>query len=126
MAADGPLRVVFAEDNYLVRAGTAALIAEVDEIDLVRLVDDPSSPAVCGNAAGRPPIRRGSARSWWPPHPGKSELTSTVVIATSSCTRPDGARLSLASRPVDAKHAEHMRPLGLVADVEGDVTARRT
>jgi len=43
MAADGPLRVVFAEDNYLVRAGTAALLAEVDEIDLVRLVDDPYS-----------------------------------------------------------------------------------
>jgi DNA-binding NarL/FixJ family response regulator len=43
MAADGPLRVVFAEDNYLVRAGTAALLAEVEEIDLVRLVDDPYS-----------------------------------------------------------------------------------
>jgi DNA-binding NarL/FixJ family response regulator len=43
MAADGPLRVVFAEDNYLVRAGTAALLAEVDDIDLVRLVDDPSA-----------------------------------------------------------------------------------
>ncbi len=38
-----PLRVVFAEDNYLVREGTAALLAEVDEIDLVRLVEDPNS-----------------------------------------------------------------------------------
>jgi DNA-binding NarL/FixJ family response regulator len=41
MAAEGPLRVVFAEDNYLVRAGTAALLAEADEIDLVRSVEDP-------------------------------------------------------------------------------------
>jgi len=38
-----PLRVVFAEDNYLVRQGTAALLAEVDEIELVRLVEDPHS-----------------------------------------------------------------------------------
>ena len=37
------LRVVFAEDNYLVRQGTAALLAEVDEVDLVRLVEDPQS-----------------------------------------------------------------------------------
>jgi DNA-binding NarL/FixJ family response regulator len=37
------LRVVFAEDNYLVREGTAALLAEVDEVELVRLVEDPSS-----------------------------------------------------------------------------------
>jgi DNA-binding NarL/FixJ family response regulator len=35
-----PLRVVFAEDNYLVREGTAALFAEVAEIELVRLVQD--------------------------------------------------------------------------------------
>jgi DNA-binding NarL/FixJ family response regulator len=41
MAAEGPLRVVFAEDNYLVRAGTAALLAECGDIDLVRLVEDP-------------------------------------------------------------------------------------
>src|SRR5262245_3633035 len=41
MPAEGPLRVVFAEDNYLVRAGTAALLAEVGEIDLVRQVEDP-------------------------------------------------------------------------------------
>jgi DNA-binding NarL/FixJ family response regulator len=38
-----PLRVVFAEDNYLVREGTAALLAEVDEVELVRLVEDPNS-----------------------------------------------------------------------------------
>jgi DNA-binding NarL/FixJ family response regulator len=38
-----PLRVVFAEDNYLVREGTAALLAEVAEVELVRLVDDPQS-----------------------------------------------------------------------------------
>jgi DNA-binding NarL/FixJ family response regulator len=44
MAANRPaLRVVFAEDNYLVREGTAALLAEVDEIDLVRSVEDPES-----------------------------------------------------------------------------------
>jgi DNA-binding NarL/FixJ family response regulator len=38
-----PLRVVFAEDNFLVRQGTAALLSEVDEIDLVGLVGDPNS-----------------------------------------------------------------------------------
>ena len=44
MAPTGrPLRVVFAEDNYLVRAGTAALLAEVDDVVLVRLVEDPQS-----------------------------------------------------------------------------------
>jgi len=44
MAATEPaLRVVFAEDNFLVREGTAALLAEVDEIELVRLVEDPQS-----------------------------------------------------------------------------------
>jgi DNA-binding NarL/FixJ family response regulator len=44
MAATQPaLRVVFAEDNFLVREGTAALLAEVDEIELARMVDDPQS-----------------------------------------------------------------------------------
>jgi DNA-binding NarL/FixJ family response regulator len=38
-----PLRVVFAEDNYLVREGTAALLGEVAEVELVRLVEDPQS-----------------------------------------------------------------------------------
>jgi DNA-binding NarL/FixJ family response regulator len=37
------LSVVFAEDNYLVREGTAALLAEVPEIELVRLVEEPNS-----------------------------------------------------------------------------------
>src|SRR3954464_2844973 len=42
MAADrGVLRVVFAEDNYLVRRGTAALLAEVPEVELVRLAQEP-------------------------------------------------------------------------------------
>jgi DNA-binding NarL/FixJ family response regulator len=40
MSANGPLSVIFAEDNYLVRAGTAALLAEAGEIDLVRVVED--------------------------------------------------------------------------------------
>jgi DNA-binding NarL/FixJ family response regulator len=35
------LRVVFAEDNYLVRAGTTALFAEVGEVELVRVVERP-------------------------------------------------------------------------------------
>ena len=35
------LRVVFADDNYLVREGVAALLAEVDGIDLVDVVADP-------------------------------------------------------------------------------------
>jgi DNA-binding NarL/FixJ family response regulator len=34
------LRVVFAEDNYLVREGTAALLAGVEEVDLVATVSD--------------------------------------------------------------------------------------
>lgn len=35
------LRVLFAEDNYLVREGTAALLAEVDDVDLIGVVGDP-------------------------------------------------------------------------------------
>jgi DNA-binding NarL/FixJ family response regulator len=35
------LRVVFAEDNYLVRQGTAALLETVAEVELVRAVEDP-------------------------------------------------------------------------------------
>jgi DNA-binding NarL/FixJ family response regulator len=35
------LRLVFAEDNYLVRQGTAALLATVPEVELVRTVEDP-------------------------------------------------------------------------------------
>jgi DNA-binding NarL/FixJ family response regulator len=34
------LRVVFAEDNYLVREGTAALLASVPEVELVAAVSD--------------------------------------------------------------------------------------
>jgi DNA-binding NarL/FixJ family response regulator len=37
------LRVVFADDNYLVREGVAALIGEVDDIELVETVADPQS-----------------------------------------------------------------------------------
>jgi DNA-binding NarL/FixJ family response regulator len=35
-----PLRIVFAEDNYLVREGTAALLGSVGGIDLVAAVSD--------------------------------------------------------------------------------------
>jgi DNA-binding NarL/FixJ family response regulator len=34
------LRVVFAEDNYLVREGTAALLSEVEDLELVAAVED--------------------------------------------------------------------------------------
>jgi DNA-binding NarL/FixJ family response regulator len=37
------LRVVFADDNFLVREGVAALLAESDEIELVDTVADPHS-----------------------------------------------------------------------------------
>lgn len=37
------LRVVFADDNFLVREGIAALLGECDEIDLVDTVGDPHS-----------------------------------------------------------------------------------
>jgi DNA-binding NarL/FixJ family response regulator len=37
------LRVVFADDNYLVRAGVSALLAEADEIELVATAADPHS-----------------------------------------------------------------------------------
>jgi len=36
------LRVVFADDNYLVREGVAALLAEVEGVDLVDVVADPA------------------------------------------------------------------------------------
>jgi DNA-binding NarL/FixJ family response regulator len=34
------LRVIFAEDNYLVREGTSALLAEVEDLDLVEIASD--------------------------------------------------------------------------------------
>jgi DNA-binding NarL/FixJ family response regulator len=37
------LRVVFADDNFLVREGVAALLAEVDDVELVETVADPLS-----------------------------------------------------------------------------------
>ncbi|HEY6596322.1 MAG TPA: response regulator transcription factor [Asanoa sp.] len=40
--AQATLRVVFAEDNFLVRAGTTALLAEVGEVELVRVVESPA------------------------------------------------------------------------------------
>jgi len=38
-----PLRVVFAEDNYLVREGTASLLASVEDLELVAAVNDRDS-----------------------------------------------------------------------------------
>lgn len=38
-----PLRVVFADDNYLVREGVAALLHEGEDIDLVATVTNPTS-----------------------------------------------------------------------------------
>src|SRR2546421_4212388 len=35
-----PIRVVFAEDNYLVREGTSALLRESEDIELVAAVED--------------------------------------------------------------------------------------
>jgi len=37
------LRVVFADDNYLVREGVAALLAEVEDVDVVDTAADPHS-----------------------------------------------------------------------------------
>ena len=37
------LRVVFADDNYLVREGVAALLAEAEDVELVETVADPHS-----------------------------------------------------------------------------------
>jgi DNA-binding NarL/FixJ family response regulator len=38
-----PLRVVFADDNYLVREGIGALLAEIDGIEVVEMVADPQA-----------------------------------------------------------------------------------
>jgi DNA-binding NarL/FixJ family response regulator len=37
------LRVVFADDHYLVREGVSALLAEVEDVELVATVEDPES-----------------------------------------------------------------------------------
>ncbi|MEO7804834.1 MAG: response regulator transcription factor [Actinomycetota bacterium] len=37
------IRVIFAEDNYLIREGTSALLREVDEVELVAAVPDAQS-----------------------------------------------------------------------------------
>src|SRR4051794_17399243 len=41
--SEGPLRVVFADDNYLVPEGVSALLGEADDIDLVESVADPAA-----------------------------------------------------------------------------------
>src|SRR4051812_16058877 len=38
-----PLRVVFADDNYLVREGVGSLLGEIDGIELVQTVSDPQA-----------------------------------------------------------------------------------
>ena len=50
-----PLRVVFADDNYLVREGVAALLAETQDVELV----EPWSPtpAALHAVGGRAPAR---------------------------------------------------------------------
>jgi DNA-binding NarL/FixJ family response regulator len=47
------VRVVFADDNFLVREGVAALLTETDEIDLVETVADPGA-LLAAVAAHRP------------------------------------------------------------------------
>ena len=37
------LRVVFADDNYLVREGVSALLGQVEDIELVEIVEDPAA-----------------------------------------------------------------------------------
>lgn len=37
------LRIVFADDNYLVREGVSALLGQIDELELVETVDAPDS-----------------------------------------------------------------------------------
>lgn len=37
------LRIIFADDNYLVREGVSALLGEVDELELVAAVADPAA-----------------------------------------------------------------------------------
>ena len=39
------LRVVLADDNFLVRQGTAALLAEVDGVEVVDVAEEPVGPA---------------------------------------------------------------------------------
>ena len=46
-----PLRVVFAEDNYLVREGTAALLATADEVEIVGIGGQPRRAALRGRRA---------------------------------------------------------------------------
>src|SRR3954453_11274298 len=42
------LRVVFADDNFLVRQGVSALLGEVDDIDLVDSCEDPLALLAAG------------------------------------------------------------------------------
>ena len=94
-----PLRVVFAEDNYLVREGTAALLAEVDEVELVRLVERSDSliegrgrtVARCGahrhpDAAHATPPRASSR-----PSASAASIPGTGVVVLSQYVEPDYA-----------------------------------
>ena len=49
------VRVVFADDNFLVREGVAGLLNETDEIDLVETVADPVALLASWPPTGRTP-----------------------------------------------------------------------
>ena len=57
------LRVIFADDNFLVREGVSALLAEVDDIELHnRRAEDRDAAATGGSS---PPRLRNQGASRW-------------------------------------------------------------
>ena len=95
------LRVVFADDNFLVREGVAALMAEVDDIELVESVADPQSllKAVERAHAGRGPHRHPDAAD---PHDGghrrgQADPGRPSRRSASSCCRSTSRRTTPSS-----------------------------
>ena len=92
------LRVVFADDNYLVREGVAALLAEVDDIELVDTVADPqsllksvasTSPTPCSPTSGC--RRRTPPRASTPPSRSAPSTPSIGVVVLSQYVEEDYA-----------------------------------
>ena len=78
-----PLRVVFAEDNYLVREGTAALLATADEVELV-----------------------GTAAAWTSCSPRSTNTCPTPCSPTSGCRPAGPTRGSEAAQADPASHPD--------------------
>ena len=92
------LRVVFADDNHLVREGVAGLLAATAEVDLVAAVADPEGLRAAVEAHGRTPCsptsgcrRPSPPRASTPPSGSGPSYPETGVVVLSQYVEEDYA-----------------------------------